>query len=283
MAELLARGLAAPDLEVLRPHIEELHDQGFTVIPDMLSSEQLHSLRSQFEAILAEEGLREGERQSFESMDGVRRINDLVNKGEEFEAIWCNPILHAMVASVLTEPFRLHSLNGHDPLPGRGHQALHADWRPAVMDEPADVNAKPTPASGFGVVNSIWMLDDWKKNTGATRLVPRSHHDPPLVDAVLKMGPPLGSSNGDNLGGPAEEYAMQVEAPAGSVCVFNGSVWHAASQNNSADEKRRACHCAWIDRRWPQQTNQKEHLTEDTAKRLSPLDRWLLDVGDKWS
>ena len=35
-------------------------------------------------------------------MDGVRRINDLVNKGEEFEAIWRNPILHALVTSVLT-------------------------------------------------------------------------------------------------------------------------------------------------------------------------------------
>jgi ectoine hydroxylase-related dioxygenase (phytanoyl-CoA dioxygenase family) len=276
MAELLARGFAAPDVEVLRPHIVELQDQGFTVIPDMLTDTQLEKLRSKFEAILAEEGLREGERQSFERMDGVRRINDLVNKGEEFEAIWRNPILHAMVASVLTEPFRLHSLNGHDPLPGQGHQALHADWRPAMDD------SKPTPASGFGVVNSIWMLDDWKKTTGASRLVPRSHRDPPLMDAVLKMGPPPGSSSGEKLGGAAEEYAVQVEAPAGSVCVFNGSVWHAASQNNSVDETRRACHCAWIDRRWPQQTNQKERLTEETAKRLSPLDRWLLDVGEKW-
>lgn len=212
-------------------------------------------------------------------MDGVRRINDLVNKGEEFEAIWRNPILHALITSVLTEPYRLHSLNGHDPLPGQGHQALHADWRPASA---ADVAAKPTPASGFGVVNSIWMLDDWKKSTGASRLVPRSHRAPPLADAVLKMGPPPGSSSGEKLDGAAERYAVQVEAPAGSVCVFNGSVWHAASQNHSADETRRACHCAWIDRRWPQQTNQMERLTEQTAKRLSPLDRWLLDVGNKW-
>ena len=265
MSELLARGFATPDLEALRPHIVELHDQGFTVIPNMLDGEQLKKIRSQFEAILAKEGLREGERQGFESMNGVRRINDLVNKGEEFEAIWRNPILHAMVASVLTEPFRLHSLNGHDPLPGQGHQALHADWRPAGVDDQsaADMDARPTPASGFGVVNSIWMLDDWKKHTGASRLVPRSHRDPPLVDAVLRMGPPPGSSSGDKLGGAAEEYAVQVEAPAGSVCVFNGSVWHAASQNNSANETWRACHCAWIDRRWPQQTNQKEHLTEE--------------------
>ena len=141
--------------------------------------------------------------------------------------------------------------------------------------------AKPTPASGYGVVNSIWMLDDWKKSTGASRMVPRSHRDPPLADAVLKMGPPPGSSGGDKLGGAAEEFAVQVEAEAGSVVVFNGSVWHAGSQNHSADETRRACHCAWIDRRWPQQTDQAAHLTAETASRLHPLDRYLLDVGDK--
>jgi hypothetical protein len=107
--------------------------------------------------ILVAEGLREEERQSFESMDGVRRINDLVNKGEAFEAIWRNPTLQALVASVLTEPFRLHSLNGHDPLPGRGHQALHADWRPAAFDSDGQ-QPQVTPESGYGVVNSIWML-----------------------------------------------------------------------------------------------------------------------------
>jgi hypothetical protein len=143
---------------------------------------------------LVAEGLREEERQSFESMDGVRRINDLVNKGEAFEAIWRNPTLQvrktssfepvyaknaflprpardnigkapktrmrfsqALVASVLTEPFRLHSLNGHDPLPGRGHQALHADWRPAAFDSDGQ-QPQVTPESGYGVVNSIWML-----------------------------------------------------------------------------------------------------------------------------
>ena len=144
------------------------------------------------------------------------------------------------------------SLNGHDPLPGKGHQALHADWRPAAaamkwqdgeyraepeeevevpaagapQQEPPPPPPPPIPASGFGVVNSIWMLDDWTAATGASRMVPRSHSVPPPVPGVVpKMGPPPGSSDGDTLGGPAEAYAVRIEAPAGSVCVFNGSVW----------------------------------------------------------
>ena len=31
-----------------------------------------------------------------------------------------------------------------------------------------------------------------------------------------------------------------------------------------------------------QRANQEKHLTEETSARLSLLDRWLLDVGDKW-
>lgn len=67
MAELLARGFVAPDPQALRHHVAELHDLGFTIIPNVLSGEELEKLRSRFEAILADEGLRKGERLSFES------------------------------------------------------------------------------------------------------------------------------------------------------------------------------------------------------------------------
>eukprot|EP01047_Picozoa_sp_COSAG01_P074166 COSAG01_NODE_12305_length_1763_cov_1.043870_2_plen_108_part_00 len=58
---------------------------------------------------------------------GTRRLGDLVNKGQCFDAVWTDPLLLSLVASVLPGPFHLHSLNGHDPLPGYGRQALHAE------------------------------------------------------------------------------------------------------------------------------------------------------------
>ena len=52
----------------------------------------------------------------------------LVNKGRVFDAVYLQPELLTAVFHVLQWPLKLHSLNGHDPLPGSGLQALHADW-----------------------------------------------------------------------------------------------------------------------------------------------------------
>eukprot|EP01049_Picozoa_sp_SAG25_P002652 SAG25_NODE_142_length_14075_cov_38.666070_5_plen_117_part_00 len=115
----------------------------------------------------------------------------------------------------------------------------------------------------FAVVNSSWLLDDFSPLVGATRLVPRSH---------LR----LGVRPSDD----ADDEAIQVVAKAGSVLVWNGSVWHACCENRSTHARRRAVHCAWIDRRYAQQTSQRERLRPQTAGRLSPLGRYLLDVAE---
>jgi hypothetical protein len=44
--------------------------------------------------------------------------------------------------------------------------------------------------------------------------------------------------------------------------------------------RRRAVHAAWVVRGKPQQLDQREFLRRSTALRLTPLGRYLLDVGD---
>jgi ectoine hydroxylase-related dioxygenase (phytanoyl-CoA dioxygenase family) len=67
---------------------------------------------------------------------------------------------------------------------------------------------------GWTMVGFIFMVDEFRNDNGATRFVPGSH----LWSAV----PP------DLLGGLKADYPGQVLAcgPAGSMIVFNGSVWH---------------------------------------------------------
>ncbi len=64
---------------------------------------------------------------------------------------------------------------------------------------------------------------------------------------------------------------------AGSVAVFNGSLWH-GSYRNLSSRPRRTLHCAFIAREHPQQTDQRAYLRPETAERLSPLARYILDV-----
>ncbi|MBT5830166.1 MAG: phytanoyl-CoA dioxygenase [Candidatus Latescibacteria bacterium] len=187
-------------------------------------------------------------------MEGVRRLADLVNKGAVFDNVYLEPTLLTAVYHILQRPFKLHSLNGHDPQQGSGLQNLHAD------------TGEPTLVGGpYHTVNSMWMLDDFTATNGATRIIPRSHLKPGRIVDYIE------DRKADHPG------QIHLLGKAGSVAVFNGSLWH-SSYANEDGRPRRTLHCAFIAREHKQQTNQREYLRPATSKRLSPLARYVLDV-----
>ncbi|MEZ4736852.1 MAG: phytanoyl-CoA dioxygenase family protein [Caldilineaceae bacterium] len=230
----------------------ELDEQGYTVFPNVIDAAWLAALREAFEQITAAEGENAGKEVS--QMAGVRRLADLVNKGEVFDRIYTHPLVLAAAHHVIGRPFKLHSINGHDPLPGHGQQALHPDWGGARPD-----------STVFHVMNSLWLLDDVSPENGATRIVPGSHRWP---------GGPRDQMSDLKAPHPQEIY---ITAPAGSVLVFNSHAWHGSTTNRS-QRTRRVYHCAFIAREHPQQTSQHQYLRPETAARLSPAARFLLDV-----
>lgn len=230
----------------------ELDTQGFTVFQNVIDAAWLAALRDAFERITVAEGENAGK--EVNQVAGVRRLADLVNKGEIFDRIYTHPLVLAAARYVIGRPFKLHSINGHDPLPGQGQQALHPDWG----------NPRPDPTV-FSVMNSLWILDDFSAENGATRLVPGSHRWP---------GGPRDQMSDLLAPHPQEIY---VSAPAGSVLVFNSHAWHGSTTNRS-QRMRRVYHCAFIAREYPQQTDQRRFLRPETAARLSPAARYILDV-----
>jgi ectoine hydroxylase-related dioxygenase (phytanoyl-CoA dioxygenase family) len=230
----------------------ELDEQGFTVFPNVIDPAWLASLRDAFERITAAEGENAGK--EVNQVPGIRRLADLVNKGAIFDRIYTHPLVLAAANYVIGRPFKLHSINGHDPLPGHGQQALHPDWG----------GERPDPTV-FHVMNSLWLLDDISPENGATRIVPGSHR---------WLGVPRDQMSDLTAPHPQELY---VTAPAGSVLVFNSHAWHGSTTNRS-QRTRRVYHCAFIAREHPQQTSQRQYLRPETATRLSPAARYLLDV-----
>ncbi len=247
---LQALGVTATTLSPA--HQAELDTNGFTVFHNVIEPTWLEALRAAFERITAAEGAEAGKEVS--QMVGVRRLANLVNKGEVFDRIYIHPLVLAAARHVIARPFKLHSLNGHDPLPGHGQQALHPDWGGARPD-----------LNVFSVMNSLWMLDDFSADNGATRIVPGSQRWPGGPKDHL---PDLQAAH------PQEIY---IEAPAGSVAVFNGHTWH-GSRHNRTQRMRRVYHCAFIAREFPQQTDQRAFLRPETAQRLSSAARYILDV-----
>jgi ectoine hydroxylase-related dioxygenase (phytanoyl-CoA dioxygenase family) len=229
---------------------ERLDRDGYAVLPGVLSEEQLEAIRTRLAELLVAEGDRAGLEVHQEA--GTNRLADLVNKGPMFKPCFTDPRLLACVGHVLGE-FKLSSLNFREALPGQGNQALHADY------------GGPAPASGYQVCNSIWLLDDFTADNGATRVVPGSHRS----DTVPRLAMP----------DPAAAHPDQVLliAPAGTVVVINSHLWHGGTVNHTG-RPRRALHSYFARRDRGQQTDQKKYLRPETLAGLGPAARFILDV-----
>src|SRR5215207_5584896 len=92
------------------------------------------------------------------------RVHDLVNRGPEFDELYVyRPALEAC-CRVIGRPFKLSSLLARTVRPHSPAQPLHVDFE-------AD-------AGGWPMLGFIFMVDDFRRDNGATRFVPGSHEWP---------------------------------------------------------------------------------------------------------
>ena len=229
----------------------QLDEQGYLVLPGLMSPELLASLRRRVDELFAREGVAAGA--EFKQEPGARRLANLVNKGRVFEQVILTPQVLAAMAHVLGPRFKLSSLNARSADPhGDCGQPLHSDSA-AIADE-----------SGYWVCNSVWMLDDFTPENGATRMVPGSH-------CWRRIPPP-------DFYEPHPEEQL-VTGKAGTVVVMNAHMWHGGTANRT-DAPRRAMHVYYT--RWdkPQQQYQKRLLSPELQARLSPEARAILALDD---
>jgi ectoine hydroxylase-related dioxygenase (phytanoyl-CoA dioxygenase family) len=229
---------------------ERLDRDGYALLPGMLSRTQLAAIRSRLAELLAAEGDKAGLEVHQEA--GTDRLADLVNKDPVFDVCFTSPRLLACVAHVLAD-FKLSSLNFRAALPGSGLQALHTEGGPV------------TDLSQFQVCNSIWLLDEFTAENGATRVVPGSHRSGKAPRDVMA----------DSQAAHPDEVLLL--APAGTVVVFNSHLWHGGTLNRSS-QPRRAMHSYFTRRANGQQLDQKKYARPETLARLTSAARFILDV-----
>ena len=231
-----------------------LDTSGYVVLERFLPSGLLAQVRARVEGLYEQEGENAGA--EFRKEPGSRRLANLVDKGEIFERLIAMPEILERVGYVLGKDFKLSSFNARsaDP-PSNEPQPLHCDAG-ALPDE-----------RGYWVCNTIWLLDDFTSDNGATRVVPGSQNWKQLPQEVLSdMLAPH----------PQEELLL---APAGSVVVMNTHAWHGGTANRTA-RPRRALHAFYCRSDKPQQQYQKKLLRPETQARLSPQLRYLLALDD---
>ncbi len=169
----------------------------------------------------------------------TKRIYALFAKTRGFDELATHPLLLGVLDRVLGH----HQLSGPvgiDIGPGETPQGLHRD----------DV-VYPIPWPHQQVVlNTMWALDDFTEDNGATVIVPGSHRTSPEDK-------------------PDDSEAITATMPAGSVMFYVGTVWHGGGANRT--EQRRLgvileYAAAWL-------RAQENHVTAvpvDVVRTLSP-------------
>ena len=245
------KSLNVTDSTLTADEITQLDERGFLPLSNILTDEQIIAFRNCLDELTLAEGDLAGTEVHQEA--GTNRLSNLIDKDPMFDVCFTHPRVLAAMNHVLKAEFKLSSLNSRAALPGEGLQALHADWKGGV--DPSD----------FQVCNSIWLLVDFTKENGATRVVPGSHQ--------------TGQHPADVLDDPKASHPdeVQIIAPAGTVVIFNSHLWHGGTLNQS-DSPRYALHSYFCRRHQPQQLDQKAYLSDETLSRLSKVQRYILDV-----
>ena len=228
-----------------------LAEDGYLVLPGLMTPELLAGLRRRIDELFEEEGELSGA--EFKQEPGARRLANLVNKGRVFEEVILTPQVLEAVGFVLGPRFKLSSLNARSASPNtEDGQPLHADSG-AIADE-----------TGYYVCNSVWMLDDFTPENGATRIVPGSH--------LWRRLPPADFFEPH----PSEQLVL---GKAGDVVIMNAHMWHGGTANRTP-APRRAMHVYYTRFDQPQQQYQKRWLSTELQSRLSPDARRILALDD---
>jgi ectoine hydroxylase-related dioxygenase (phytanoyl-CoA dioxygenase family) len=235
-------------------HKRRLDQDGYVVLEGAIGADLLAALRERILALFDREGERAGS--EFRTEAHAHRLANLVDKGEVFRRAIAAPAVLDGVKHVLGPAIKLSSLNARsaDPHADAG-QPLHVDMA-AIPDE-----------RGYWVCNTIWMLDDFTTENGATRLIPGSHT--------------WGRRPQDVLADPSAPHPDEIllTGRAGGVVVMNAHLWHGGTANRTS-APRLAMHAFYCRRDKPQQQYQKQLLRPEVQAALSPELRELLALDD---
>ncbi|MGQ0824161.1 MAG: phytanoyl-CoA dioxygenase family protein [Actinomycetota bacterium] len=229
-------------------HVEEVADQGYTIIEGAIEPDLVDALADDLRALERCCDVQPSPN-SFEGHQTLRVYN-LLAFGELYRRIPEHPSVLPVVDAVLDPGCLISSLSSIAILPGETAQPIHADDQLIPLP-------KPHPPT---VCNSMWALTDFTEANGATRLVPGSH----LWDHSPNYG---------------QHYdSIAAEMPKGSVLIWHGSLWHGGGANTTNERRVGVAmnYCAGYIR---QQENQQLGLPLATVAEFSPRLRQLCGFG----
>jgi ectoine hydroxylase-related dioxygenase (phytanoyl-CoA dioxygenase family) len=234
---------------MLADHLERMKRDGFTVVEGAIEPSLVEALRDDIFRLERELAVAP----ATNIFEGTRthRIYNLLARGAVYQQVPVHASVLPIVEGVLDRGCLVSSLSSIAIGPGETEQPLHADDQ-----------LIPLPKPHVSIIcNTMWALTDFTIENGATRVVPGSH----LADrSPLPFGEPV-------------EFQF-AEMKAGSVLVFDGSIWHGGGANRTTERRLGLAmnYCAgWM----RQQENQQLGIPLEVARGFSERLRKLAGFG----
>jgi ectoine hydroxylase-related dioxygenase (phytanoyl-CoA dioxygenase family) len=188
--------------------LEALQYVGAAIVTDVLEPDLLTRIRAAMYAT-QEHILREVGKERLDRAREVGVMRVMMDRDPVFLELLSLPEMVAVADAIVSDTSVMHLQNGLilPPYDGSASDVLqytfHRDF-PRYMD-------------GYvASVNAMLTIDPFTAENGGTLVVPGTHQRP-------------GAPSQDFLG----EMAIPVECPAGSMFVFDSTLWHASGRNNS--------------------------------------------------
>lgn len=208
---------------------------GYVILERLIDAETLNAIRTASAPHLARQG-----RNNFEGLK-TQRVYDVLSKTSALDCLADHPRVLALLDRIFLPNYLLSQMQVINILPGEAAQPLHYD--DAFYQFP-----RPRPAMGAA---TIWAIDAFSAENGATVVIPASH----------------GWGNDRQA---AVNDTISVVMPAGSAVFFLGTLWHGGGANRS-ERSRLAVTCQYCQPYLRQQENFLLELDKARVASLSPM------------
>ncbi|MEX2626078.1 MAG: phytanoyl-CoA dioxygenase family protein [Ilumatobacteraceae bacterium] len=228
--------------------VEQIDRDGYVVLDDVIGHDTLAALNDAVDRTIAATATPFGGNVFLG--DRTQRVFNLLSHGAPFVDVPVLPPVLDVIDAVLGSDPLLSSLTAMTTHPGQAEQPLHAD----------DANLPlPRPHDPVALV-AITALSDFTVENGGTRVVPGSHRADrrPRPDDAADAG--------------------SVEMTAGSVLIYNGSIWHGGGANRS-DGRRTGIICNYYAGWLRQEENQLLALPRELVATFPDRLRRLVGYG----
>ena len=223
-----------------------LDEDAGLIIDNFLSDQNLESIKNDLKPYLNVTRNGQDEFTGFET----KRVGALMARSKTCQDLALDPLINQMAESFLgphCESYQLHFTSAIQIGPGESSQILHRDrgvWGGYI---PRKIETQ---------FSTVWAINDFTKENGATQVVPGSHK-------WHKDREPL-----------PEEIAY-AEMKAGSVFIYTGSVLHGGG-TNVTEQPRLGVFLHYAPSWLRQEENQYLSCPPEVAKNFSPELRSLI-------